>query len=131
MRAIDTNILVRYFTADDARQVALVDRLLSECRVDHEPVFISIPVICELTWVLAYSHRFAKSEIAEALERLLDQPLFRIEGEPLVRRALESYRGGRGGLADYLIGQLASDAGCRDTVSFDKRLKGSPGFTIL
>jgi predicted nucleic-acid-binding protein len=131
MRALDTNLLVRYFTTDETRQVAIVDQFLSECRDNHERVFISVPVICELTWVLVSSHRFAKAEIADALKVMLDQPLFHVEKEPLVRRALDSYRDGRGGLADYLIGELAADAGCRDTVTFDKRLKGSPGFTIL
>jgi predicted nucleic-acid-binding protein len=131
MRALDTNLLVRYFTTDDTRQVAMVDQFLSDCRDNHERVFVSIPVICELTWVLAFSHRFAKLEIADAFKRLLDQPIFHIEREPLVRRALHSYRDGRGGLADYLIGELAADAGCRDTVTFDKRLKGAPGFTLL
>jgi predicted nucleic-acid-binding protein len=131
MRAADTNLLVRYFTTDDARQVGLVDRFFSECMDRREQIFISIPVICELTWVLSFSHGFAKAEIADALGLLLDQPLFQIEREPLVRRALQGYRDGRGGLSDYLIGELAADAGCRDTVTFDRRLKNSPGFTIL
>jgi predicted nucleic-acid-binding protein len=131
MRAADTNLLVRYFTTDDTRQVGIVDRFLAECMDRREPVFISIPVICELTWVLSFSHGFAKGEIADALGRLLDQPLFQCEREPLVRRALQGYRIGRGGLTDYLIGELAASVGCRDTVTFDRRLKGSPGFTIL
>jgi len=131
MRALDTNLLVRYFTTDDTRQVALVEQFLSECFDNREQVFVSIPVICELSWVLSFSHRFAKAEIALALTKMLDQPLFHIEKEPLVRRALERYRGGRGGLADYLIVEVASDGGCRDTVTFDKRLRGSPGFTLL
>ena len=131
MRAADTNLLVRYFTADDTRQVGLVDRFFNECMDGRETVFISIPVICELTWVLSFSHGFLKTEIADAMLRLLDQPLFEIEREPLVRRALASYRTGRGGLTDCLIGELAADAGCRDTVTLDKALKGSPGFTLL
>jgi len=131
MRAIDTNLLVRYFTTDDPRQVTLVERFFTECAETPEPVFISIPVLCELTWVLSFSHRFAKVDVADALERLLNQPLFQVEREPLVRRALKEYSNGRGGLADYLIGEIALEAGCRDTVTFDKRLKGSRGFTIL
>ncbi len=43
MRAADTNLLVRYFTTDDTRQVGIVDRFLSECMDRREPVFISIP----------------------------------------------------------------------------------------
>lgn len=131
MRAVDTNLLVRYFTTDDSRQVALVEQFLAQCEERRERVFVAIPVLCELTWVLNVSHGFAKSEIAGALKQLLDQPLFSVEREPLVRRALQSYRDGRGGLTDYLIGEIASDAGCLDTVTFDRRLKGAPGFTLL
>jgi predicted nucleic-acid-binding protein len=131
MRAADTNLLVRYFTADDRRQVALVDAFFSECMDSGEQIFVSIPVICELAWVLSVSHRFTKPEIADALARLVDQTLFEVESKLLVRRALKSYDGGRGGLTDYLIGEIAVAAGCRDTVTFDKALKNAPGFTIL
>lgn len=131
MRALDSNLLVRYFTTDDARQVAIVEQFFSECLKNRERVFVSILVICELTWVLGVSHGFAKAEIADALRTMLDQPMFSVEREALVRRALRRYREGRGGLADYLIGEVAADAGCRDTVTFDKALKGSPNFTLL
>jgi predicted nucleic-acid-binding protein len=131
MRAADTNLLVRYFTADDRRQVAIVDALFGECMDRGEQIFVSIPVICELAWVLSVSHRFTKPEIADALARLLDQTLFEVESELLVRRALKSYDNGRGGLTDYLISEIATAAGCRDTVTFDRALKGSHGFTLL
>ncbi|HVO99991.1 MAG TPA: type II toxin-antitoxin system VapC family toxin [Bryobacteraceae bacterium] len=131
MRAIDTNLLVRYFTTDDVRQAEIAEQFLRECEEEGEQVFVSIPVICELTWILSVTDSFEKLEIAHALTVLLDQPLFQVEREPLVRRALKSYQDGRGGLADYLIGELAQSAGCRDTVTFDKRLRNSPGFTIL
>jgi predicted nucleic-acid-binding protein len=106
-------------------------RSFSECADRGEHVFISIPVICELAWVLSVSHHFAKSEIADALARLLDQTLFEVENALLVRRALKSYDTGRGGLTDYLIGEIASAAGCRDTVTFDRALKNAAGFTLL
>lgn len=131
MRAADTNLLVRYFIADDRRQVAIVDAIFGDCRDRGEQIFVSIPVICELAWVLSVSRRFTKPEIGDALARLLDQTLFGVESELLMRRALKSYDNGRGGLSDYLIGEIVSASGCRDTVTFDKKLKGSPGLTIL
>ena len=131
MRAADTNLLGRYFTADDRRQVAIVDAFFGECMDRGEQIFVSIPVICELAWVLSVSHRFTKPEIADALAQLLHQTLFEVESKLLVRRAIKSYGNGRGGLTDYLIGEIASAAGCRDTVTFDKALKNALGSTIL
>ena len=89
-----------------------------------------MPVFCELVWVLR-SEGFPRSQIAECVEALLTRQIFRIDRENLVRMALDRYRNGKGDFADYLIGAIAEDAGCRDTVSFDRDLKGAPGFTIL
>jgi predicted nucleic-acid-binding protein len=49
----------------------------------------------------------------------------------LVRRSLELYREGKANFSDYLIGEISRQAGCRDTVTFDRALKGAPGFTLL
>jgi len=57
--------------------------------------------------------------------------LFRVEREPLVRRSLQHFRHGKGNFADYLIGEIGSEAGCRDTVTFDRALRDAPGFQML
>jgi predicted nucleic-acid-binding protein len=53
------------------------------------------------------------------------------EQESLVRHSLDRYRHGKGNFPDYLIGEISRQSGCSDTVSFDRALKGSSGFTIL
>ena len=131
MRALDTDVLVRFVTCDDAGQAAVVERLFAECHRNHEHLFISAPVICELVWVLKNGLRQARTEIVKLLDRLTEDDLFQIEREPLVLRALARYRDGKADFADYLIGEIAAAAGCRDTVTFDKTLKNAPGFTIL
>jgi predicted nucleic-acid-binding protein len=131
MRALDTNVLVRYLVNDDPAQAAVADRVLDDCRRKREPVFLSILVLCEMVWVLASSFGQSKSEIVAVLERILDLDLFRVEHEPLVRRSLEHFRRGKGNFADYLIGEIGNEAGCRDTVTFDRALKDAPGFQIL
>jgi len=131
MRAIDTNVLVRFVTNDDAAQAAIVERLFAECQRNHEHLFISTPVICELVWVLKNGLRQSKGEIAKVIDSLVEDGLFQIEHRPLVSRALDHYRAGRADFADYLIGLLGWHAGCPGTVTFDRALKGAPGFTIL
>jgi predicted nucleic-acid-binding protein len=131
MRALDANVLIRFVTNDDANQAAAVERLFAECHRNREHLFISTPVMCELVWVLKNGLRQEKTEIVKVLDRLIEDDLFQIEHQPLVLQALDRYRRGKAGFADYLIGQIGSHAGCRDTVTFDKTLKGSRGFTIL
>ncbi len=131
MRAIDTNVLVRYVVNDEPRQNEAVDVFLKECRANFDRVFISIPVLVELVWVLERTYRQSKAEIVATLEKLLDLALFQFDRESAVLHGFAQYRRGRAGLADYLIGELSVQAGCRDTVTFDRALRGAPGFTIL
>jgi predicted nucleic-acid-binding protein len=131
MRAADTNILVRYVVNDDPKQVAAVEKFFSECTADNEPVFLPIVVLCEFVWVMDRGLGQSKAQIVDALEQLFQNAFFRIERENLVRRSLDLYRYGKASFADYVIGEVSSEAGCRDTVSFDRGLKGAPGFTIL
>lgn|SRR5487761_1993326 len=131
MRALDTNILVRFVTADDADQAAVVERVFAECQRNRERLFISAPVLCELVWVLRNGLRQQKEEIVKVIESLLQDDLFHLDHPTLAAAALEKYRHGRADFSDYLIGRLGWNAGCRDTVTFDKSLKNSPGFTIL
>ena len=53
------------------------------------------------------------------------------EREDAVRRSLELYRHGPASFSDYLIGEISREDGCRDTVTFDRGLRGAPGFTVL
>lgn len=130
MRAADTNVLVRLFTQDDTSQADAVEKFIDDCARRHEPIFVAVPVLCELVWVLS-GYGVDKLHIADVVESLLTRQIFRIDREHLVGLAVDRYRSGKGDFADYLIGAIAADAGCRDTVSFDRALKGAPEFTIL
>jgi len=35
------------------------------------------------------------------------------------------------GLRVYLIGEISREDGCRDTVTFDRALRGAPGFAVV
>jgi predicted nucleic-acid-binding protein len=88
-------------------------------------------VLCEIVWTLDRRYGQRKPQIVQALTSVLEAGIFEIECEPLVRSALYSYVNGKGDFADYLIGAVAAHHGCRDTVTFDKKLKGAAGFTVL
>jgi predicted nucleic-acid-binding protein len=131
VRALDTNVLIRLFVDDETSQAAMARRLLETREEQGELLLIAPHVLCELIWVLNTSFRLRKTEVVDILQTILVSDVFVFEREHLIQRALDSYRQGRADFPDYLIGEIAHAAGCRDTVTFDRALKGSPGFTLL
>jgi len=131
VRALDSNVLLRYLIADDPRQSAIAEGIIEKCRQSEEPLFIPVLVLCETIWVLDRIYQQSRAQITETVEVLLAMDLLRFEHDRIVRRAFDRFRESRGDFPDYLIGEIAIAAGCRDTVTFDRALKGSPGFTIL
>ena len=128
---LDANVLVRYLAADDAKQLAEAEQVIEGCRHDAEPLFLSAVVMCETMWVLERSYKLSKPAIIGVLESILEKDLFQIEHDSALRRSLHVFRAGNGSFADYLIGEIARQAGCRDTVTFDRALRGAVGFTAL
>ncbi|MEO5760734.1 MAG: type II toxin-antitoxin system VapC family toxin [Vicinamibacteria bacterium] len=130
MRGLDTNVLVRYLTQDRAAQSRAVDALVADAQDKGEHLYIDDIVLCELVWVLRGAYQEEKSVIVDALERIAGIALFSFEDRDVLRRAIKDYRDGRGDFADFLIGRRNRKAGCDETVTFDKALKGVATFNV-
>jgi predicted nucleic-acid-binding protein len=131
MTGVDTNVLVRYFAADDEPQVQRVDRLLKASRLAGEPVFVSVLVLCETCWALRSNYGKSENAILDAVQSLLNADMIHVEEPDAVRRAVEFTRTGKADFADYLIGELNLARGCRYTVTFDRALRDDPAFSLL
>jgi len=129
--ALDTNLLVRLLIQDDASQARAVERLFVRARRDRTPLFVADVMLCELVWVLARRAKQPRTEIAVALEWLLDAESIVVSDARIARRALAAYRGGAGDFADYLIREQALAAGAVEVVTFDRAVRGEPGFKVL
>jgi predicted nucleic-acid-binding protein len=130
MRGLDTNLLVRHVTDDDAAQAAVVRSLFRDMEAGGERLHVSCVVLCELSWTLR-GYGYTRDDISAVLARILATRLFAVQDSDLVRYALDEYWQGRGDFADYLIGWQNRRAGCTDTVTFDGKLKKAAGFTLL
>jgi predicted nucleic-acid-binding protein len=126
---LDTNVLVRYLTQDDPAEAARASRVIDAA--GPADLFISTIVVCELVWVLEACYRRKRLEIAPVLEQMLLSGQFAFEDKDLLWQALEDYRRGKGDMADYLIGRIAQQGGCAQTVTFDKGLRGERLFRLL
>ena len=130
MIAIDTNVLLRFVLADsDEPQTAVAERWMR--RQAPDGVYVDDIVLCEVEWVLKARYRWARADIAELLDDLCDLEAITV-GEPSsVRRALLSYRKGRGDFSDYLIRERARVAGAEPVATFDRAHKHEAGFQLL
>lgn len=132
MKGLDTNVLVRYFTADDPKKAETVRTKIAEAENRGERLFVSGIVLCELAWVLrGRPYGYERREIVNVLEGLLDATVFEIQERNLVRKALSRYRDGVADFADHLLGLIHENAGCSETWTFDTGLKKTKGFALL
>lgn len=131
MRGIDTNVLARYLTQDDAPQAKAVDELIRNTAAEGELLHLDDVVLCELVWVLRAAYRQDKPAIVTVLEKVLATSLFSFDDRGLLSQALGDFRTGKGDFADYVMGRRNRRAGCDRTVTFDRSLKGSATFTVL
>lgn len=131
MKGVDTNVLARYLTQDDAAQCRRVDVLMAEVIEGDGQLRVDDIVLCELVWVLRGAYRFDRATIASAIEKVLGTGLFAFDDRDVLRHALDEYRDAGGDFADYVIGARNRKAGCETTITFDRALASSPAFAVL
>lgn len=132
MRGLDTNVVVRYFTGDDPEMSPIAKALIEQAEEGKEQLFVSSIALCELVWALrGRPYLLPRAEIAAVLERMLSANTFELQDRDLVRQALLEYRQGGADFADYLLGRQNRRAGCDVTLTFDRYLRGTAGFSLL
>ena len=130
MTGLDTNVLVRYFVQDDAvqsrRAFEIIDRF-----TEDEPGFISLVTMIEMVWVLGSTYGQSDQQIAKYIERMLQADTLFVQNEEEVFTAVVALKSGRGSFDDALIGALGKWAGCRSTLTFDKKAARIGGFELV
>jgi predicted nucleic-acid-binding protein len=120
MIGLDTNVLVRYLVQDEPVQSARATRLIEHELSDREPGYIGLVVLVETCWVLKRVYGATPAELRETVRDLLDTRQLVVERRAVVAAALARLGDGAGDIADALVVEGASDAGCARTVTFDK-----------
>lgn len=127
MIGLDTNILVRYLAQDDPVQTPKATEIIERQLSETNPGFVSVVTMVETVWVLERAYRLKPSEIADAVESMLQAEVLAIEDEQEIYTAMIALRRGTGSFADALIAALGAKAGCSHTLTFDRsaaRLEG-------
>lgn len=128
MIGLDTNVLARLFIEDDPAQARAARQFVARQCNAHEPAFIDRVALCELVWVLSYSHGYRRAEIARIIAKLLDNQEMKLEDAEAVRSALRIFSSRNIEFADALIGEVNRVRGCEATATFDRRAGKLDGF---
>jgi predicted nucleic-acid-binding protein len=132
MKALDTNILVRFLTGDDPAQAGKVVALFRVAESRQERFHVSILVLLELVWVLESLYEYRRGEILSAVEKMLALPVLSMESPDLIEAFLGAAAAMKADLSDILIGAAGKVRDCETTLTFDKKAaKGSGLFHIL
>jgi predicted nucleic-acid-binding protein len=116
--APDTNVLVRAVAADDPQQTASARRLLGQA----ELVALGLTALCELVWVLGRGYGLSKSDIAEALRRMMNDANVATD-RAAIEAGLAMLDAG-GDFADAIVALQGERLGADTFVSFDRRAVG-------
>ena len=117
MRAVDTNVLVRLMTRDDAKQVAAAEAfVVTGAWVPHLAV-------AEATWILASIYDRNAGAIATAVEMLLSHEHLTVQDAETVAAAVAQFRQQpKIGFSDCLMVEVARKAGHLPLGTFDRDL---------
>jgi predicted nucleic-acid-binding protein len=131
MIALDTNVVVRFLVNDDEVQGRKVRALFDSAEKTGESLFVTVPVLLELMWVLSAVYDFTRDEVIEALELLAEMPIPRLENFSAVQKLIQLGRLTRADLPDLLIGLTGQVHGCEYTLTFEKGLSRTGLFEHL
>lgn len=118
MKAIDTNVVVRFILRDDEAQAAVTDRVL------EHPCFLSLTVLLECVWLLSSRFELSRPAISASLREVLSLSTISTVDDKLVHWAIRRFELGAdfADMVHMIDGRLADGF-----LTFDRRLAKQAG----
>ena len=118
MAAIDTNVLVRLVTRDDAAQFEKANAFVHK----HQPVLVTQLSVLELVWVLMSRYGLDKPKVGQVVEALLEMAELDVEQPAILEAALKTWQGSKADFADCFILETVKAASETPLGTFDATL---------
>ena len=118
MRALDTNVLARFFV-DDADDAQAVKQRPAAVAALSERSFVSVTVLLELEWVMRGFYELPKRDVSRVLRALTSIEHITLEDRDAVLAALDTFDKGLDS-SDAL--HLARSSRASGFATFDQRL---------
>jgi len=119
LKTIDSNLIIRFFAADDIKKANSVERLLKKAKKDE----LELPdvIVAEIVWVLVSFYKLEEDEILEKLEGLLSLEKVKMN-RPLLKCAIEIYRNYNVSYTDAYLIAYTLGKGSGSFYSYDQDL---------
>jgi predicted nucleic-acid-binding protein len=121
MKAIDTNILIRFLTGDDELQAKKVYLIFKKAESEKNELFVPLLVVLEMIWVLESVYEVSRKEILDSISDLLLMPILKFDHQSALQQLVHSAQGNKYDLSDLLIAHSAKINGCETVITFDKK----------
>ena len=131
MKALDTNILVRFLTGDDELQAQSVYLIFKQAEAEKKELFVPLLVVLEMIWVLESVYHISRADILDALQDLLLMPILKFDQQPVLHQLLHAAQENRYDLSDLLIALATKINGCDSVLTFDKKASKFKLFELL
>jgi len=131
MKAIDTNVLIRFLVGDDKKQAKKIYDIFKQAEDNKEQFWVPLPVILEMIWVLESVYDIPRQEIIDSVKELLLMPILKFESLSALQNFVESSQKSTFDLPDILIAHSAKLHGCENVLTFDKKASEFKLFKLI
>jgi predicted nucleic-acid-binding protein len=131
VKALDTNVLIRFLVKDDKKQAEIVYRVFKQAEINNEILYVPLLVVLETIWVLESVYQVSRINIINSITDLLLMPVIEFEAQSTIQNFVSYARETKTDLSDLLIAQTAKSAGCESMLTFDKRASDFEFFSLL
>ena len=131
MKALDTNVLVRFLVIDDERQSKIVYRAFKQAETDNNTFFVPLLVVLETLWVLDSVYKIARNDIIDSINEILLMPILKFEAQATIQHFIFLARENKIDLSDVLIACSAKLSGCKSVLTFDKKATKFEPFELI
>jgi len=131
VRALDTNVIVRFLVRDDERQAGRARRLLEDAEESGERYLVTRVVMLETIWVLSAVYGLSRDEVLDAVELLSQLAVLELEDHDAAMELVRLGRATGTHLPDLVIGLAGKSCGCDTTLTLEKGLEPTGLFERL
>ena len=130
MIGLDTNILIRYAAQDDDKNGPLANAVMDSLTAE-QPGWIPLVAVAEFVWVMDRRYCVQRSDVFTILNQFFDRAEIVFESADVVHKAAVQFLNGKAEFSDYLVACSSQAAGCKTTLTFDRKASKSAGMTLV
>jgi len=121
MKALDTNVLIRFLLNDEPVQSDKVHNLFLNAQKREERLFVGQLTLLETVWVLGSRYGFSRENLLSSLKKLFALPVLVFEKAEMLEEFAETASTSSVDLSDLLIALSAKSSQCETTLTFDRK----------